>query len=207
MPTLAELRAQSGPMPLPRAERTVTLIEGQHLLADAQRLAEERDDLLAAGRNTDDDGNPTGPPQKAGQGAKESRARIKRLEEIPSEMAAIVARLGDFQGEVGLTGLTGGDWQRFKDDNPPREDNKADVVYARGHCNATAVFEALGRFVKTWDGEAVTQADWDGWLAERITYADRRELITEVVMLHEQGMNRAPKLPRSSSTTASSETA
>lgn len=207
MPTLAELRAQSGPKPLPRAERTVTLIEGQHLLADAQRLSEERDDLLAAGRRADDDGNPIGPPQKAGQGAKESRERAKRLEEIPGEMAAIVARLGDHQGEIGLTGLTGGDWQRFKDDNPPREDNKADVVYARAHCNATAVFEALGRFVATWDGEAVTQADWDGWLAERITYADRRELITEVVMLHEQGMNRAPKLPRSSSTTASSETA
>lgn len=207
MPTLAELRAQTGPKPLPRAEKTVTLIEGQHLLADAQRLSEERDDLLAAGKNTDDEGNPTGPPQKAGQGAKESRARIKRLEEIPGEMAAIVARLGDHQGEVGLTGLTGGDWQRFKDDNPPREDNVADVRLARGHCNSSAVFETLGRYVKTWDGEAVTEADWDGWLAERITYADRRDLITEVVMMHEQGLARAPKSPSGASTTASSATA
>ena len=207
MPTLRELRAQTGPVPLPRAEKTVTLIEGQHLLADAQRLSEEREDLLAAGKNADDEGNPTGPPAKAGAGAKAVRERAKRLAEIPAEMSAIVARLGDHQGNVGLTGMTGGVWQRFKDDNPPREDNVADLQLARGYCNATAVFEALGSFVKTWDGEAVTADDWDSWLAERITYADRRDLITEVVMMHEQGLARAPKSPSGSSTTATSATA
>ncbi len=207
MPTLAELRAQNGPKPLPRAERTVTLIEGQHLLADAQRLTEELEDLQAAGRSVDEDGNRTGPPPKAGAGAKAARERTKRMEQIPDELSAIVSRLGEFQGVVGLTGMTGGDWQRFKDEHPPREDNRADLRLTGGHCNSTAVFEALGTFVTTWNGENVAEGDWDSWLAERITYADRRDLITAVVSMHEQAMNRAPKSPSSSSTTASSATA
>lgn len=206
MPTLAELRAQSGPKPLPRGERTVTLVEGQHLLASAKRLEEERSDLLLAGRNVDDEGNPTGPPRKAGAGAKEARARDKRLNEIADELAASVDSLADFQEVVGLRGISGGDWQRFKDDNPPREDNAADRLLAYGYCDSSALFGALGRFVSTWAGEEVGKGDWDSWLAERVCYADRRDLVGDVVKMHEQGMSRAPKLPSSSSTTASSET-
>lgn len=206
MASLAELRAQSGPAPLPKAEKTVTLIEGQHLLADAERLNEERSDLRVAASREDEEGNPTGPPAKAGQGGKEARERSARIKVIDDQLKDIVGNLAEFQSVVGLVGVSGGDWQRFKDANPPREDNPADIRLARGLCNATALFEQLGRYVKTWDGEEVAPDDWDKWLAERITYADRRDLVGEVVMMHEQGLARAPKSPAVSSQTETSAT-
>jgi len=206
MPTLAELRAQSGPKPLPRAERTVSLIEGQHLIADAQKLSEERDDLMLAARRTDDDGNATKPPAKAGQGAAETRKRNARLTDIGAELAMISGRLGEHQGVIGLTGIEGGDWQRFKDANPPREGNDADERLAGGFCNFTAVFETLGAYVSQWNGEDVPEGEWDSMLAERIIYADRCDMVTTVVLMHEQGLLRAPKSPSSSSSTKDSAT-
>src|SRR5690349_5134212 len=171
MPTLAELRAQSGPKPLPRTTKTVTLVEGQHLLAETEALVEETQDLAreenrlkSETTRKDREGETSGPPRKAGAGASAVRRleEIKaRLEEIEARLAEIPDELGDFQGEVGLVGMTGGDWQRFKDDNPPREDNRNDLAFAAGMCDSTALFEALGRFAKTWDGEPVSASDWD----------------------------------------------
>lgn len=201
MPTLAELRAQTGPQPLPRATRIVTLIEGQHLLAESAALRDEALDLAAAASTHDEEGNRTGPPPKAGQGAKDAAKRTKRLEEIRKAQASMFDRLAEFQGEVGLTGISGGDWQRFKDANPPREDNAADVQFTGGVCDSSALFKTLGRYVKTWNGEDVADGDWDSWLAERITYADRRDLVAAVVGMHEEGLARSPKLRTGSPTT------
>lgn len=216
MPTLAELRAQSGPKPLPRTTKVVTLVEGQHLLAEVQRLTEEYSDLaveqagLKKRVNGDEDGNRTGPPLKAGEGAPLS----ERLEQIEARQAEIKERLEHFaddlakvQGEVGLRGMTGGDWQRFKDENPPREENAADVRFAAGMCDSSALFAALGQFVETWDGETVSKADWNEWLAEQIAYADRRDMVTEVVEMHERGLGRSPKFRSASATTSPSESA
>lgn len=215
MPTLAELRAQSGPKPLPRTTKLVTLVEGQHLLAEAEALAEEVKDLAreearlkTQANRTDTEGERSGPPRKAGEGA----ATGRRLEEIERRQDAITARLdeisddlGDHQGELGLEGMTGGNWQRFKDDNPAREDNRNDLIFASGLCDSTALFNALGKFVKTWDGEPVTASDWDEWLGERIAYADRRDLIGAIVKMHEQGAARSPKFRSASPTTSPSE--
>jgi len=206
MPTLAELRAQTGPQPLPRATRVVTLIEGQHLLAESQQLREEALDLAAAGSHFDEEGNRTGPPPKAGQGAKDAAKREKRVKEIREALASMIDRLAEFQGEIGLRGISGGDWQRFKDDHPPREDNTADVQIALGVCDSSAVFKALGRFVASWNSEDVADGDWDSWLAERITYADRRDLVTDVVKMHEEGLARSPKLRTGSPTTKAAAT-
>lgn len=227
MPTLAELRAQSGPQPLPRTTKTVTLVEGQHLLAESEALSEEAQDLAreemslkSRTSRTDAEGNQSGPPRKAGEGA----ADVRRLEEIAARFEAIKARLPEiadelaaFQGEVGLVGLTGGDWQRFKDEHPPREEaadeqgnrplNRNDSTFALGFCNSTAVFNALGKFVSTWDGEPVSAKDWDDWLAERIAYADRRDLIAAVVQMHERKAARSPKSRSGSPTTSPSESA
>lgn len=203
MPTLAELRAQSGPQPLPRASKVVTLIEGQHLLAESQKLAVELEDIVVQASRLDEEGQRTGPPRKAG----EKSDLPPRVDEIRAEQAALLDRLADYQGEVGLQGITGGDWQRFKDQNPARLDNSSDQRLTASLCDSSALFEALGRFVATWNGEPVAPDDWDKWLAERITYADRRDLVSTVVDLHEKGLARAPKLRTSSPTTGSSEPA
>lgn len=213
MPTLAELRAMSGPQPLPRATKVVTLVEGQHLLAEMENIDEERTALtvektrLRARASGEADGERTGPPRKAGEGSQvagriaEIDARLAVLKDRSGE---IVDDLAEVQGEIGLRGITGGEWQRFKDENPPREDNAQDARYAGSNCNSAVLFADLGRFVATWDGEDVTASDWAGWLAERITYADRRDMVAVVVRMHEDGLARSPKFQSGSALTSRS---
>lgn len=202
MPTLAELRAQSGPQPLPRAFRVVTLVEGQHLLAESKRLADELEDIARQAARVDEDGERTGPPRKAGEGSNLG----PRADEVKARLGELPDELANYQGEIELRGITGGEWQRFKDDHPPREDDKADIRLTGALCNASDLFAALGRFVASWNGEPVAADDWDKWLAERITYSDRRDLVTAVVEMHEAGLSRSPKLRTSSSTTEPSAT-
>lgn len=216
MPTLAELRAQSGPKPLPRKTVTVTLVEGQHLLAEMESLLAEAVDLereknqiaeKVSGQNAE--GDPTGGPLKSGQGANLSQRAEEievRMDELEARVKAIPDDLREFQGELDLTGFSGGDWQRFKDDNPPREGNEQDKRLTSGHCDASALFNALGRFVKGWNGEPVTAADWDTFLAERIAYADRRDLIPTIVKMYENKAATLPKSRSASPTTPSSAT-
>lgn len=216
MPTLAELRAQSGPQPLPRKTVAVTLVEGQHLLAEIEELTQEAVDLTREKHKLESeitrrnaDGERTGAPRKSGEGAADAR----RLSEVEDRLTAIEKRseelvdgLAEFQGDVGLVGFTGGKWEQFKEDHPPREDNAADKRYALGFCDSSALFAALGQFVKAWGGEELAATDWADWLSERITYADRRDLVTEIVGLHEKKINRAPKSRSASPTTSPSAT-
>lgn len=205
MPTLAELRARTGPRPLPKATRTVTLIEGQHLLDEFQRLNEELVDLLAAHERVSEDGERAGPPLKAGE--KKFPPEVdQRIESIRTESAALLDRLGEHQGRIGLTGVEGGDWQRWKDEHPPREDNTADQKIGGGLCNTSDLFADLGRYVTSWNGDPVPEGEWDAWLGESITYADRRDLVRAVLEMHETGLSRVPFSSSGSSTTAPSGT-
>lgn len=199
-PTLAELRARTGPKPRPKATRRVTLVEGQHLLDESRRLHEELVDLMASMAGAVDNPERTGPPRKAGA---KSDPRIAEIEEAQS---TLLKRLAEHQGEVGLTGLDGGAWQRWKDLHPPREDNRADLQLTGGMCDSSALFGELGKFVESWNGETLTDGDWDGWLAESITYADRRDLVTAVVAMHEESVMRSPFWSSGSSTTKGSVT-
>jgi len=207
MPTLAELRAQTGPKPLPKATRTVTLIEGQHLLAQVQALEEEKRDLLVQAQRDTEQAEDDGRKRTLKAGQKPEPSEPPRVEEIKAEIKTTVGHLAEFQAEVGLRGLTGGDWQRYKDEHPPREDNKADLQLTAGLCNASDLFADLGRFVASWEGEDLAAGDWNEHVAERICYADRRDLVSDVVDLHETSLPRSPKSPSSSSPTEGSESA
>ncbi len=195
MPTLAEMRARTGPKPRPKATRRVTLVEGQHLLDESRRLQEQLVDLVASQPGDVNDSERTGPPRKAG--AKSD----PRIAEIETAQAAILRRLAEHQGEIGLTGLDGGAWQRWKDLHPPREGNRADMVLTGSLCDSSSLFGDLGTFVTSWNGEQVAEGDWDGWLAESITYADRRDLVTAVVAMHEESVVRSPFFSSSGSST------
>lgn len=199
MPTLAELRAQGGRAARPKSTVAVTLVTGQHLLDQQKRLQDELFDVLAKAPRTDDNGETTGPPRKASQ-----KDLPPRAAEIRSEIVALYEQLSEHQGEVTLTGaLADGEWVRWKDEHPPREDNEADARIAGGFCNSSDLYDTLGRFVSAWDGEPVAEGDWDAWLGERITFADKRDLVTAVVEMYEAKVSRAPKSPSSSSTTSS----
>lgn len=189
MPTLAELRAQKS-RPVPKATVTVTLVEGQHLLDEVQSLMQERQDLLVQHSRTNESGEKTGPPKRQGE------SRPARIDEIDEAIKAMDERLAEHQGVVTLHGVSGGEWQQWKDKHPARDGNEADQLIAGGWCNASDLFFDLGRYVAEWDGEPLAAGDWDGWLADRIVYADRRSLVSAVVGMHE---NQAPRIPKSSS--------
>jgi hypothetical protein len=207
MPTLAELRAQTGPKPLPKATRTVTLVEGQHLLARSQELQEKHIDRLMAIERDREASKDDGRQRTRKAGEKLAATDDPQLAEIKAEMRAISDQLAEFQAEIGLEGMTGGEWQRYKDAHPPREDDKSDERLTSDLCNSSDLFGDLGRFVVSWEGEDLSETDWDGWLAERICYADRRDLVTAVVEIHEARLPRSPKSQSGASLTEVSATA
>ena len=216
MPTIDELRARrSEPAPRPRKTVTVTLVEGQHIVANLERLTQELEDLVAAGHPVDEDGKRLGPRKSA------ESDLPPEVEEKKQQILTEAARLPEVQGELTLLAEADpGAWQLFKTANPPRiighhetrRENgdvirgnpiydPTDMTLGRGWCDTVALGERLGRYVAEWNGEAVNPGEWDDWLAARILLADHRELIGHVIDLHENGVQRAPKSLTGSSTT------
>lgn len=196
MPTLAELRAQGGQAPRPRSTHTVTLITGQHLLDEQKRLNDDLLDLLAKAARTGDDDEAAARTRKGGQ-----KSLPPRAAEIRQEIAALHGRLAEHQGQITLVGnLSDGEWLRWKDAHPPREDSEADQRLGGGLCNTSDLYADLGLFVAEWNGETLAEGDWLK-VGEQITFADKRDLVTEVVDLYETRLNRAPKSLSDSSET------
>lgn len=198
MPTLAEIRARKSKA-LPTHSQIITL--DQDLIADIQRLEAERDDLRVDAKRVGEDGERTGEPRKAGEGAEIPA----RLEEIQTELGALYDRVRESEGELILRGISGGDWQRWKDDHPPREGNVTDQRIGWGLLNASDLLADLGTFAVSWDGEDLADGDWSV-LAEQIPPGDLRELVTAVIGMHERSGVRIPKSLSGSSTTDDSAT-
>lgn len=186
MATLAELRAGKATKSLPTRVRRITL--NLDLLAGIQRLEEEKADLtVQMNRKSSEDRDGTDAVRKMAEGAP------PRLEEIREELGALYESLRDSEGEILLRGITGGEWQRWKDEHPPREDSVTDKDVAWGLCNATDLLDDLARFVVSWEGEEFAPDDWDGWFRDKVSAGDLRDLVTDVVAMHEMSGVRAPK--------------
>lgn len=198
MPTLAELRARANKA-LPTHVQVITL--DQDLVADIQRLEAERDDLTNDMRRTDGDGNRTGEPTKAGQGSHS----VARLEEIASELAARYDQMRASEGELLVRAITGGEWQRWKDEHPPREGNVTDERIGWGLLNASDLLADLGLFVVSWNGEPLGEGDWQ-MLADQMPAGDLRDVTSAVIALHERSGVRIPKSFSGSSATEDSAT-
>ena len=197
MPTLAELRAEPVKDDRPKATVTVTLLEGQHLLEEARKLDDERVDLLVQAKRRKqaaEDGK-AGPVKPA-----EGGGAADRLEEIQARHAELQDQLAAFQGEVSLVGFKPGEWQRYKDDHPPRDASRDDKVVASGWCNATDLLNDLARFVTAWDGDTLLEGEWDGSISTKVTPADFPELVREVVAMHQSRIPRLPKAKTSPAT-------
>jgi hypothetical protein len=176
--SLADLRAKPKQLPT----RTVRICLDQEAVADVQRLDNERRDLLleAQRRQADSDGERKGPPLRVGEGA-----TPPRVAEIDAELEALFDRMRESEGDLLLRAVSGGEWQRFKDDNPAREGNKSDEETAYGLCDSAALLADLGRFVAAWNGETFGPDDWREWFAAQVAPADLSELCRQVVQLHE----------------------
>lgn len=196
MPTLAELRA----MPAddrPETTTTVTLIKGQHLLKEERRLVDEYNDLLIqAERRAEDQREGRAAPRKVGEGG----GNADRLAELKDAIAAIRDRLAEFQGEVDSRGFGPGEWQRYKDDHPARENNRDDKMAAKGCCNATDLLNDLGQFASAWNGEPLADGDWDGGLVDKIMPGDLAQMVRDIVDMHQDRLPRVPKAQTSPAT-------
>ena len=197
MPTLAELRARKTKS-LPTRTRRITL--DLALLADVQRLEEEKRDLLIEAERKADDEKSDAPRRKMAEGIP------ARVGEIDAELGALYDKMRASEGELLLRGVTGGEWQAWKDEHPPREGNQSDERAAYGLCNATDLLNDLGRYVAAWDGEDLAEGDWDGWLRDQVAPGDLRDLVSDVVSMHEVSGVRAPKSSSVSSETGAGAT-
>lgn len=183
--SLADLKAKPKSLPT----RTVRICLDQEAVADVQRLENERRDvLLEASRSArGDDAERTGPPLRAGESP-----TPPRIAEIDAELEVLFDRMRESEGDLLIRATSGGEWQRFKDDNPPREGNKADDENGYGLCDSSALLADLGRYVAAWDGENFGPTDWRDFFAAQVAPADLSELCREVVQLHEARV-RVPK--------------
>lgn len=197
--TLAELRAMTAPK-LPT--RTVRLCLNLEVLAQIQRLQNEKEELLLdARRSSADDEERKGPPRKMAE-----KAVPPRVAEIDAELADLYDKMREYEGDLLLNGIDGGRWQQWKDEHPPRKDNESDERLGYGLVDATALMGDLALFAVAWNDEHFAEGDWDGWFAARVAPADLGALVSAVVEMHEARVT-VPKAQGDSSATPSSESA
>lgn len=199
--SLADMLADSGPAPLPKASIVVTLVQGQHILDELQEIQDEFTDLVrTGGQPVNTEGERMGPPLKAGQ-----RGPRDQVEALRKKSDDAYRRLAEYQVTLGLTGTDGGVWQAWKDAHPPRPGVPSDTHVTRGWCNAADLLEDLDKYVTSWDGDDILPSQWNK-LAEKVTYADRRDICTKVVDMFETGVAKVPFSLSGSSTTKDSAT-
>lgn len=208
--TIAQMRARTHERPRKRSSTTMELCLAQDLISEVERLSIEKADLLVeAGRTPQRDPDEAGPPQKASRGGS---VAPPRLAEIDTRLAELYDEMHDHTGQLTLEAEEAGKWRQWVDANPPRmvhhEDSDqptmmpVDQSIALGWCNAAALLERLGDFASEWNGEPVTADDWK-FITATAAPGDLKQACRNVVQLHEQGGQFAPKSRKPSSATES----
>lgn len=180
---------------------------------DAKRgqWALAREEVRAA--SAPEEGERTGPPRKSGQrgviapleakveelkaaiDAEQARLDAKAAE-LETERDAMRARTGDLE----IYAPDAGEWQRWKDANPPREGNLTDAEIGSGFCNATALIADLPKYIFAWGGREIPEEKRAAFV-ERLAYSDRAVVASSVVMMFETRVS----IPKSSSASSSTE--
>ena len=227
MPSLEEMVARATtPVPLPKASEVVTLVEGQHLNDQMERLERQKKDVIAAAAAKLVDEEEAESKERARKAAEKVTSDVSEvLARLNEEIVKVGRRLAEHQAEIGLSGMTPGAWERFKDANPPREIGRhetkrpnGDVVLGApiydprdlglgmGFVSFAAVLEHLDDFIETWDGDAITKGQWSEVLGPRVIPSSHAALARKIIVMHEQQVTRAPKSPSDSSATTSGTT-
>lgn len=201
--SIAELRA-SNRVGLP--ERTYDLCLAQSLVAEAQSLENEKNEIILTAEAEVENGQ----PKRQGQGPN------PRLVEIDDRLADLFGEMVEHTGELRLRGTDAGTWRRWVDAHPAREVgrdekgrpivNPIDEAVAYGFCDASALLSDLGSYVVSWNGDPLGEGDWD-FLANRAAPGDLNELCKIVVQLHETTGFKAPLPRRRSSETTPDDSA
>lgn len=182
--SLAQLR-ESTTTGLPRRSQRMCLATG--LLAEMQSLTSELAEVLAHPA-TDEDG--PRPPKRL------NPIESPRAVEIKARMAELDAELAEHTGELVIQGVDDGEWGRWADAHPPREEGEKghdrDLRHAYGIVNADDLKADLGRYAVSWNGDPLGEGDWD-FIRANAAPGDLKELCQTVVMMHETAVD-LPKL-------------
>lgn len=183
--SLAEMR-QSKATSLPERSHRICLASA--LIAEVQALTEEQAHLEIP-RGSDED-EPSGPPQRLGQGEPARAAEIRdRLAELWDEM-------DEHTGELRLRAIDNGEWRRWVDEHPAREGNDRDGRVAFGVCNGDDLLDSLGKWAQSWNGEPLAEGDWE-FIRAKAAGGDLVAMAHSVVAMQEAEVD-LPKLRRAS---------
>ena len=170
--SLADLRASK---PAARAERSLTVCLRTDLVAQVQELT---DQLSSLPNPSDEDGPPETmvKPHKA------------RAQELTDQLSALLDEMAEHEGELRLRAIGDGEWRRWVNDHPPREEGKPghqrDQEVTAGYCNADDLIDDLGRWAHAWNGEPLAEGDW-AIIAGSMGGPDFKQAAQAVVGMHE----------------------
>lgn len=176
--TLAELRAAK---PVARPERALTICLAPNIVAEVQSLTEE---LASLAPETDPE--TPAPPKRIGEG------QPPRSREIRERLAELLDDMKDYEGELRVRATDDGVWRRWVNEHPARDEDtkghKRDQEVAFGYCNADDLIDSLGTYAYSWNGEPLTEGDWD-IIAPSIGGPDLKQIATAVVGMHENRLD------------------
>lgn len=192
--TIAELRAQSQGT-AKRAERLKQICLEPQLLAEIQRLTEERQAAFLEALPTGNSDGEAAPRRLSERPAGMSDDVVR----LDAEIAEVYDRMIEASGTIVLRASTPGEWRRWVSTHPPRKDNKIDERLAFGLCDADALANDLAVWVASYNDEPVTPEDLS-YVLNTAAPADVNDLIVTVVRMHEEGV----AIPKSRSASSAS---
>lgn len=196
-----------------RPARTVPVCLAQGVPVQIGRLVDELEDLeVAAFRASQDpEASSDQPKRKMAQG------QDPRIDEIKAEVERLNEVMRAHTGYVTVEGtISQGEWRLWADQNPAREIgrddrgrpnlNAYDISVTGGYCSATALLARVGDFVTKWDGEPLSEGQWEA-LAAKAHPGDLKAVATAVVNIYEgEGARALPKSSTASSMNPGTET-
>ena len=185
--SLADLRADKAarkPQSLP--ERAIPLCLAPHLVAEVMSLSMQLDAMPAP--TLDDNGERKGPPARIGLRPEDAGAR-----EIRDRIRVLLDEMAEYDGVLRVRAIDDGEWRRWVDEHPPRPEGQPghdrDVEVAGGYCNADDLIDSLATYAHSWNGEELADGDWEELLAGNISGADKKDVATAVVTMHESRLD------------------
>ncbi|MFE6645659.1 hypothetical protein ACFVJS_03790 [Nocardioides sp. NPDC057772] len=199
MASLADMRARkakTGRAIAPLSD-VVEICTDPEAFADMARLTDELNELddrmrLDAQRRSDG-------PRRVAEGDDPDPENVERREKLRADLAEARERVKASLGKLKIEAIPGGDWARWKDNHPPRDNAPADAIYGLNLVDTTALLEDLDKWVVSWEDEPLAAGDWEMFAP---LSAELASTVRAVVLLQEQGLSDAPKLLSAASSTS-----
>jgi hypothetical protein len=162
--------------PTARTERVYALCLRRDLMAEVDALSGELSSLALAQPEVDEENQP---PKRKGQGGNPREKKIRdRLSILADEME-------DATGDLRLRAIPDGEWRRWCNEHPARDDDQRDEQIGYGFCNTDDLANDLGMWAASWNGDDLAPDDWPTLFATNAAGGDLKALVSIVVMMQE----------------------